>query len=48
MSPSGIILIDDYGVLACPGVRKAVDDFFKDKPEMAIPNLNGQCIIIKT
>ena len=47
MTTSGIILIDDYGVLACPGVKKAVDDFFKAKPEMVIPNLNGQCIIIK-
>ncbi|MBI5540683.1 MAG: class I SAM-dependent methyltransferase [Bacteroidia bacterium] len=47
MSHNGIILIDDYGVLACPGVKKAVDDFFIDKSEMIIPNLNGQCIIIK-
>lgn len=47
ISPSGIILIDDYGVLACPGVKKAVDDFFYDKPEMVMPNLNGQCIIVK-
>ena len=48
MTPSGIFLVDDYGVLACPGVKKAVDDFFKDKPEMVLPNLNGQCVIIKT
>lgn len=47
MSPSGIMLFDDYGVLGCPGVRKAIDDFFQDKPEMVIPNLNGQCIVIK-
>lgn len=48
MTKSGIILVDDYGVLACQGVRKAVDDFFENKPEMVIPNLNGQCIIIKS
>ncbi len=47
MASSGIILVDDYGVLACPGVKKAVDDFFQGKPEMIMPNLNGQCIIIK-
>jgi O-methyltransferase len=47
MTPSGIILIDDYGVLACEGVSKAANDFFKDKPEMVLPNFNGQCIIIK-
>ena len=48
MTKSGIILVDDYGVLACQGVKKAVDDFFEDKPEMVIPNLNGQCMIIKS
>lgn len=47
MSPAGVMLIDDYGVLACPGVKKAVDDFFSDKPEMVMPNLNGQCVIVK-
>jgi O-methyltransferase len=48
MSQSGIMLFDDYGVLGCPGVRKAVDEFFVDKPEMVIPNLNGQGIVIKS
>lgn len=48
MSPAGLILIDDYGVLACPGVKKAVDEFFAKKPEMVLPNFNGQCIIVKS
>lgn len=33
MSVGGIILFDDYGFLSCPGVKKAVDDFFVDKKE---------------
>jgi len=48
MSQSGIMLFDDYGVLGCPGVRRAVDEFFRDKLEMVIPNLNGQGVVIKS
>lgn len=47
MSKNGIILIDDYGTIACIGVRKAVEEFFSDKQECVIPNFNGQCIIVK-
>jgi O-methyltransferase len=47
MSPGGIMLFDDYGVKGCPGVKQAIDDFFRDKPEMVNPNLNGQAVAVK-
>ena len=33
MQPGGIILIHDYEYCVYPGVKKACDDFLKDKPE---------------
>lgn len=43
MSPGGIILIDDYGAEKWYGVKDAVTDFFKDKPEhvIALSGING-------
>lgn len=46
MSPGGVIISHDYG--NAPGVRKAIDDFFKDKPEPVFEFLAGnQCMIVK-
>ena len=46
MSPSGIIMCHDYSNAA--GVRKAVDDFFADKPEVVIQQPAGShCLIVK-
>jgi hypothetical protein len=36
MSKNGIILIHDYSVENLPGVKKAVSEFLKDKPEKII------------
>jgi O-methyltransferase len=44
MVPGGVILVDDYGDdVYWPGARKAVDDFFADKPETVVElkGLNG-------
>lgn len=46
MTPSGIILLDDYGFLSCPGVREAVDEFFTDKPVHPVYLPTGQCMIL--
>lgn len=46
MSRGGIIICHDY-VLAS-GVRKAVDEFFHDKPEPVIELCENQCFILKT
>ncbi len=32
----GTLLFDDYGFPSCPGARAAVEEFFADKPEIAL------------
>jgi len=46
LSPNGLIVFDDYGFLSCPGVKKAVDDFFADKPTKPIYLPSGQAVFI--
>ena len=46
MVSGGFMLFDDYGFHSCPGARKAVDEFFADKPEVHIPLPTGQCLIV--
>ncbi len=36
MPKGGIILIHDYNALHLVGIKKAIDEFFKDKPERII------------
>jgi len=43
MVSGGVILFDDYGFPSCPGAREAVDEFFSDKPEIAMVMPTGQC-----
>jgi O-methyltransferase len=43
----GIIVIDDYGFVTCPGALKAVDEFLGDKPEKPLVMQSGQAIIVK-
>jgi predicted house-cleaning noncanonical NTP pyrophosphatase (MazG superfamily) len=45
--PGGMILLDDYGFYSCPGAKKAVDKFMKDKTEKIINLTTGQGLIIK-
>lgn len=45
MSRGGFILSHDYST--AKGVTKAVDEFFKDKPETIIQVSNKQCLIVK-
>jgi O-methyltransferase len=42
MTPGGIVLIDDYNHRGLPGVRVAVSDFLKDKPESVICPAGGK------
>lgn len=46
MTERGIILIHDYWGFS-EGVKKAVDDFFKDKPEQIIETVGRYCVISK-
>jgi hypothetical protein len=41
------MLFDDYGFPACPGARKAVDEFFRDRPEAPVVLATGQAVVIK-
>ncbi len=41
----GVILCDDYNYAA--GVKRAVDEFFADKPEAVIEMLGSQCLVVK-
>ena len=45
MNKGGIIISHDY--INAFGVRKAFDDFFKDKPEPIIEMSGSQCLIVK-
>ena len=47
LSPGGIIVLDDYGFASCPGARRAVDEFFADKPERPLALLTSQAVIHK-
>lgn len=44
MNKAGIIISHDYDE---PGVRKAFDDFFADKPEPVIEMSGCQCLVVK-
>lgn len=43
----GIILMDDYGFITCPGAKRAADEFFVGKPEPILMLTTGQALVIK-
>ncbi len=47
LAPGGILLFDDYGLPTCPGARRAVDQFFEDKPETPLVLSTGQALVIR-
>ena len=47
LTPGGIMVFDDYGFPSCPGARKAVDEFFADKPEQPLVLPNAQAIVVR-
>lgn len=47
MNPGGVIISHDYINKNAAGVRKAFDNFFKDKPEPIIEISGSQCLIVK-
>ena len=48
METGGVFVFDDYGHLTCPGVRQAVDEFFRDKPETVIESVCGTSFVFKS
>ena len=47
LAVGGVLVLDDYGIF--PGATKAVDDYFKDRPEKIrkFPFSAAPCYIIK-
>ena len=43
----GMILFDDYLIQSTPGVKKAVDEFFADKPEFPVILPTCQSLVVK-
>jgi O-methyltransferase len=43
----GMIISHDYRNLYCPGVKRAYDEFFKDKPEAVLELWKTQCLVVK-
>jgi hypothetical protein len=41
------MLFDDYGFVGEPGVRAAVDEFFRGKPEKPLYLPSGQALVVK-
>lgn len=40
-----VMVFDDYGFPSCPGARRAVDEFFADKPERPLVLHSGQAVV---
>jgi O-methyltransferase len=47
LAPGGIMVFDDYGFASCPGARRAVDEFFADKPEFPLVSPSAQALVFK-
>lgn len=47
LSPGGVMIIDDYGFPSCPGVRKAVDEYFNNCDQRPLYLPTGQALIYR-
>ena len=47
LEPGGVVVFDDYGFPACPGVTKLVDEQRMREDRLVLHNLNGHGLIIK-
>jgi O-methyltransferase len=47
VSNGGIILIEDYGLVSCKGVKKAIDEFCNNQKINVVHLTTGQGVIIK-
>lgn len=45
LSPGGVMIMDDYGFPSCPGVRKAVDEYFNNYDQRPLYLPTGQALI---
>jgi O-methyltransferase len=47
LSKGGVVVFDDYGFPACPGVTRFVDEQRGREDRLVLHNLNGHGIIVK-
>jgi len=47
MVPRGVMLFDDYGLCSCPGARRAVDEFFAERPDFIMELTSCQALAVK-
>ncbi len=47
LSPGGVVVFDDYGFPACPGVTQFVDEQRGRPDRLVLHNLNGHGIVVK-
>ena len=47
LSVGGWLIFDDYGFPSCAGGRRAIDEFFDDKPEVPLVLPTGQALVAK-
>jgi predicted O-methyltransferase YrrM len=49
LAADAVMVIDDYGFLTCPGVKRAADDFIAEYPQFRLFHLlTGQAILSRT
>ena len=45
----GIVVVDDYGFVTCPGIQKATQEFVASHHDfVSVDLLTGQCVLVKT
>jgi len=47
LSRGGMLICDDYGSAYCPGAKRAVDEYFADKPVPMLALPSGQALAVK-
>jgi predicted O-methyltransferase YrrM len=48
LAPGALMIVDDYGVVTCPGAQKAVDDFVHENPSFSrLHLLSGQAVLFR-
>jgi O-methyltransferase len=47
LAKGGFLIFDDYGFMSCPGARQAVDEFFREKPEVPLVLPTGQAVVFR-
>ena len=48
LAPGGLIVVDDYDVSTCPGVKQAIDEFLAGRDDFfSLHPMTEQCVLVK-